>query len=189
MSSPHMSFRLNYYQLAKALRILITLEPNQPIASLSQMAKIIIIDWISKHSMNTSLEVSQADVEAVKMIASIPIERIDPYTTIQKIMSQSMQQAQQQVPAQQLKQSMQRSAQQMQQDIEDEKLLQKLKRESAEAQAIKDNLTNNQIETLIAEQSKTLPKPSQFHDPNITESSISSVTDFSPPKDWMDSLD
>lgn len=33
---------------------------------------------------------------------------------------------------------------------------------------------------------ESLGKASQFNDPNETESSISAVTDFSPPKDWMD---
>ena len=87
MSSPHMSFRLNHYQLAKALRILVTLEPDQPIASLSQAAKLIIIDWISKHSIHTSLECAQADIKAIETIIALPVDRIDPYTTIRQIIS------------------------------------------------------------------------------------------------------
>ena len=87
MSSPHMSFRLNHYQLAKALRILVTLEPNQPIASLSQAAKLIIIDWISNHSINASLETVQADIAAINTICKIPANQINPYSTIQTIMS------------------------------------------------------------------------------------------------------
>ena len=76
MSSYHMSFRLNHYQIARALRILVTLEPNQPISSLSQAMKLIIIDWISKHSINSSLETSQTDIDAVKLIGQIPANQI-----------------------------------------------------------------------------------------------------------------
>jgi len=189
MSSPHMSFRLNHYQLAKALRILVTLEPNQPIASLSQAAKLIIIDWISKHSIHTSLECAQADINAIKLINTLQVDQIDPYTTIQNIMAQAK--AQQPFQAQQslqIKAQAQKSAQQIQRDIEDTRLFEQLRREHAlkEAQELKDKELDTQIE-LSLQTRKPLPKPSEFHDPNITESEISTITDFSPPKDWIDS--
>jgi len=189
MSSPHMSFRLNHYQLAKALRILVTLEPNQPIASLSQAAKLIIIDWISKHSIHTSLECAQADINAIKLINTLQVDQIDPYTTIQNIMAQAK--AQQPFQAQQslqIKAQAQKSAQQIQRDIEDTRLFEQLRREHVlkEAQELKDKELDTQIE-LSLQTRKPLPKPSEFHDPNITESEISTITDFSPPKDWIDS--
>jgi len=184
-----MSFRLNHYQLAKALRILVTLEPNQPIASLSQAAKLIIIDWISKHSIHTSLECAQADINAIKLINTLQVDQIDPYTTIQNIMAQAK--AQQPFQAQQslqIKAQAQKSAQQIQRDIEDTRLFEQLRREHAlkEAQELKDKELDTQIE-LSLQTRKPLPKPSEFHDPNITESEISTITDFSPPKDWIDS--
>lgn len=187
MSNPHISFRLNYYQLAKALRILITLEPNQPIPSISQAMKIIIVDWISKHSINAPLSTSPGDIEAVKLISSIPVEQIDPYTTIRMAMSRASQELNQHT-----QQMIQKSAQQIQRDLEDEKLFNDLRRESAEklARQARQEQQDREIEEQIklAEQTmkRVLPKPSEFHDPNITESKISTVTDFSPPKDWID---
>ena len=190
MSSPHMSFRLNHYQLAKALRILVTLEPDQPIASLSQAAKLIIIDWISKHSIHTSLECAQADIKAIETIIALPIDRIDPYTTIRQIMAQAKAQSQPFQAQQefQIKEQAKKSAQQIQRDIEDARLFEQLRREHAlkEAQEAKDKDIEAQIE-LSLNTRKPLPKPSDFHDPNITESEISTITDFSPPKDWIDS--
>ncbi|MBU3995888.1 MAG: hypothetical protein KKF42_09000 [Actinobacteria bacterium] len=194
MSSHHMSFRLNHYQLAKALRILVTLEPNQPISSLSQAAKIIIIDWISKHSINSSLETSQADIEAIKLIASLPSNQIDPYNTIQNAFAQAQSNYRQ--PSQ-LKVQTQKPDWQIQRDLEDERIFQEMKQESLEKakQAEQEKLTQQNKD--IAEQIKlasqalnrTKPKPSEFHDPNITESSISTVTDFSPPPEWKDQQD
>lgn len=54
-----------------------------------------------------------------------------------------------------------------------------------------DNTSEKTIEALtnfIKEPEINLSgaKPSDFDDPNDTDSSISSLTDFSPPKNWMD---
>lgn len=194
MSSPHMSFRLNNYQLAKALRILITLEPNQPIPSLSQAAKIIIIDWISKHSINAPLAVNQADINAIKLISTLNVNQIDPYTTIQNIMAQAKQQSPNLQPNSQAKQILQKSEQQIQRELREEKEFNDMRRESLakleqqkitnEQQTKKDEDLNEQI--FLASQSAKRMKPSEFHDPNITDSEITTVTDFSPLKEWTD---
>ena len=186
MSSPHLSFRLNHYQLAKMLRILLTLEPNQPISSFSQAAKLIIVDWISKHSINQTLEVSQNDIEAIKIISNLPVEQINPYTTFQKLFISN------QPHTSNAKQILQKSSQQIQRELEEERIFNEIKREAALAQQMKDKHTDEEIDKIAHNQqelqSPRLPKPSEFYDPNITDSVISTVTDFSPPKDWIDSL-
>ncbi len=190
MSSPHMSFRLNHYQLAKALRILVTLEPNQPIPSLSQAAKMIIIDWIAKHSINSTIATSQADIDAIKLINKIPASQINPYTTIQTAMANAKTQS-----SQQAQQITQKSAQQIQRELEEDRIFEDMKRESlAKIKAEQDQQITQQQDTDIDQQielasqtSKRISrKPSEFHDPNITDSVISSVTDFSPPADWKE---
>lgn len=189
MSSVHMSFRLNHYHLAKALRILVTLEPNQPIASLSQAAKLIIIDWISKHSINSSLETSQADIDAVKLISGMSANQIDPYTTIQNALKRAESNYQQ--PAQ-LKAQIQKSTQQIQRELEEDRIFQEMRQESLAKKAQEEKQAQQNAE--IAEQIKlsqetltrTRIKPSEFHDPNITESELSTVTDFSPPPEWKE---
>lgn len=187
MSSPHISFRLNHYQLARALRILVTLEPNQPIQSLSQMAKLIIIDWISKHSINTDLNVAAADIEAIKLISTLNVDQINPYTTIQSIMEQARQKAIQyeQSANNQANQIRQKSEAQIKRELKDEKLFNQLRRESL-VQKRKAQLSDDQIENNIEESKILSVKPSEFHDPNKTDSKISTITDFSPPKDWID---
>ena len=205
MSSPHISFRLNHYHLAKALRILVTLEPNQPISSLSQAVKLIVTDWISKHSLNAPLETSHGDIEAIKLINALPIDRIDPYTTIKNIMAQAKEKAQPFQPQQMYeREQIQKSAQQIQRDLEDEKFLQQLKQESAQkalqeqqqldkAKKLEQDREierDKEIELQAAmtfQTSQRKIKPSEFHDPNITNSVITTVTDFSPPKEWIDS--
>lgn len=190
MSSPHISFRLNHYQLARALRILVTLEPNQPIASLSQMAKLIIIDWISKHSINTDLNVAAADIEAIKLISTLNVDQIDPYITIKSIMEQARQKAIQYEQSannqanNQATQIRQKSEAQIKRELEEEKLFNQLKRESLD-QKRKVQLLDDQIENNIEESKILSVKPSEFHDPNKTDSKISILTDFSPPKDWI----
>lgn len=194
MSSPHLSFRLNYYQLAKALRILVTLEPNQPIPSLSQAAKMIIIDWIAKHSINAPLAVAQSDVEAVKLISKMSTNQIDPYTTIHKLMANANS-----TQSFQATQMIQKSARQIQQEIEDEKLFNEVRREALakrqqSAQTKQSYMSDEELDEQLNLAMKTSEqvkpskriKPSEFHDPNITESSISSVTDFSPPDEWKE---
>lgn len=188
MSSPHMSFRLNNYQLAKMLRILLTLEPNQPIASLSQAAKIIIIDWISKHSINSTLTASQADIDAIKLISKLSVDQIDPYSTIKNIMAQANQQYNPQ--AQQLKQ---KSMQQIQREIEDERIFNEIKQEEMkkahrmEKQAkldSQDNDLDEQIKLSFQSENRT---NSILTKDLPTSSIVTTVTDFSPPKDWTES--
>jgi hypothetical protein len=172
-----MSFRLNHYQLARALRILITLEPNQPISSLSQAAKLIIIDWISKHSINTSLDTSQADIDAIKLIEKLPANQIDPYTTIQAAMAKTTYQPSQSA---QMQKQVQKTTEQITLEFEQERFFNQCRQESAQAtQAAQETRLNTQINATF-----NRVKPSAFHDPNITESVISSVTDFSPPPEW-----
>lgn len=189
MSSPHMSFRLNHYQLAKALRILLTLEPNQPIASLSQMAKIIIIDWISKHSINSTLAVSQADIEAIKIISKLNVEQIDPYSTIQNIMGQANQQVT--LQAQQINQ---KSLQQIQRDLADEELFNQLRREALEKQQLvkppqtetQENEIALQMELALQTGKRLMHKaPPELE----TDAIVTTVTDFSPPRDWIASTE
>jgi hypothetical protein len=184
-----MSFRLNHYQLARALRILVTLEPNQPIASLSQAVKIIVTDWIAKHSLNAQLEAPQADIEAIKIIESLPVESIDPYVTIRKIMAQAKERTQPiSEHSQQLRTHASKTFAQSQRDLEDEKLFQELRCQSAEKQAQEKTPNQQDLDEQISLAHKTSlrTKPSQFHDPNKTDSVISTVTDFSPPKEWSD---
>lgn len=78
-----------------------------------------------------------------------------------------------------------------QQDLEDEKLLAELRAESlakfkTEKSQPKQPIPESQIEAQINATFKPRVKPSEFHDPNITESTISTVTDFSPPPEWLD---
>jgi hypothetical protein len=187
-----MSFRLNHYQLAKALRILLTLEPNQPIASLSQMAKIIIIDWIAKHSINTTLETSQADIEAVKLISTLNVNQIDPYTTIKNIMNQAKQQSQPFQYSQQVQQIKQKSAQQIQRELEEERIFYEIKhREMEKANQIKNaQLTESQLKEIDAQiaRSNQIGKRILHEAPQEleTDSIISTVNDFSPPKEWIE---
>lgn len=197
MSSPHMSFRLNHYQIAKMLRILTTLEPNQPISSLSQAAKIVIIDWISKHSINSALAASQADIDAVKVIDQLNVNQIDPYTTIQNIMTQANQQSNPHAQSSfQPQQITQKSIQQIQRDLADEKLFNDLKRESMEKQTQVSNHSKvepplsetqlNDIDVQMELAAQSGKRINHVAPPELkTDSVVSTVTDFSPPKDWL----
>ncbi len=209
MSSPHLSFRLNHYHLAKALRILVTLEPNQPIPSLSQAAKIIILDWIAKHSIKTSLVASQADIEAVQQISEIPTAQINPFTTIQSAMSNalaksttpSFSQAQAKALAQELAPAQhpthltdQAQATRQREDAEGEELMRELKlsHESVEQESDRDKQINEQINLAFQSDQDKPDKPAKkiWHkapeELEPSESVINTVTDFSPPTDLID---
>ena len=113
------------------------------------------------------------------------MQQINPYTTFQKLF-----QPQQQAHHQQAKQILQKSAQQIQKELEEERLFNEIRRESALAQQIKSTHTEEQINAIVNMfpdmPSQRLPKPSKFNDPNLTDSITSVVTDFSPPKDWIE---
>jgi len=191
MSSPHISFRLNHYHLAKALRILLTLEPNMPVASLSQMARDIITDWISKHSLNAPLEVAQTDIDAIKLIISLPANQINPYTTIKQIMEQSKQKASYQAMPNQAQQMKQKSAQQIAREQNEERIFNEIRQqalaEKAEQlkkdQAERDKQIDQEIE-MAAQSEKRIMHQAPIE--RETDSVINTVTDFSPPKEWID---
>lgn len=214
MPSPHMSFRLTEYQLAQALRILVTFEPYQPIPSLSQAAKIIVIDWITKNSSLLNSQTLSADLNVVKMIASTPTSQINPNT-----ISSLMAQATTSMGAQAIlesKELLKKRTIQQEEDRQGELLRMELKKEREQARSQPITLTpeqqqdqDEQIALALASGAAAQTENKALSDEaskdkaskdNIlnssdplttdqpTESVINTVTDFSLPKELLDKI-
>lgn len=180
MSNPTVSLRISNYHLARGLRAIRLLEPNWQLTTTSDLIRTIFNDYIAKSEnlnktpLNVPPELLQEIVYARAGMTKNPLQ--NDSLNILPTLGQNKQQPQ-------------RSAQQIQEELEQEKYLQQLKQESREKQAQQDATIDKQIELAHQTSKRTFPKPSEFHDPNITESVISSVTDFSPPEEWKNKQD
>lgn len=181
MSNPTVSFRISDYHLARGLRAIRTIEPAWQLTTPSDLIRTIFNDYIAKseHIHNSSLDVT------AELLQEIVYSRagISKQRTPNDIMPQLGTG----------KPETQKSAQQRARELEEDKLFNDMKRESlAKAETKPQTEIEKSTETLdtqislaqINKLSKT--KPSEFHDPNITESDINSVTDFNPPEEWKE---
>ncbi len=185
MSNPTVSFRISDYHLARALRAIRIIEPEWKMTTTANLIRTVFNDYIAKseHFNNSPLEVTPELLYEIALSRSY-VSKPDNQLDILPRLGQA-------------KQPIQKPAWQVQRELAEEKLFNDLRRESLaklqqEEQAKNDQQSQNDSyideQIALAEQSlkRKLPKPSEFHDPNITESKISTVTDFSPPKEWID---
>jgi len=184
MSNPTVSFRISDYHLARGLRAIRTIEPNWQLTTPANLIKTIFIDYIAKseHFNKTPLPVSEELLQEI-VYSRANLNKQERYQEriehLPRLGVKTFEQAREQLQA---------ASQQRQREIEDAKLFEQIKRRTREEQAAKEIEIDTQIE-LSLQTSQTTPKLSDFHDPNNTDSDISTVTDFSPPKDWIDSED
>jgi len=188
MSNPTVSFRISDYHLARGLRAIRILEPNWRLTTTSELIRTIFNDYIAKAEFQnkTPLNVPPELLQEIAFCRAGLSKNQDSQSDILPQLGQTKQQSQNHT---------QKPVWQIQEDLENEKLLQQLKQESREKQeqeqseslkTLKAQQTAEQIKLSSQAENRTRIKPSEFHDPNITESVISSVTDFSPPKEWKE---
>jgi hypothetical protein len=187
MSNPTVSFRISDYHLARGLRAVRKLEPSWQLTTTANLIRTIFNDYIAKseHLNKTPLNISP------ELLQEIAIARA----------GSSKQQAQNEqldtLPQLGKVNQIQKPEWQIQQELEDEKIFNQIKREEQEKQAEQEKQEkqasqiqqetdiDQQIELAAQASRRVIPKASAFVDPNNTESDISSVTDFSPPTDWI----
>lgn len=181
MSNPTVSFRISDYHLARGLRAIRILEPAWKLESPSDLIRTIFQDYVAKseYSNKTPLNIDPALLHEIALCRE--------GKTKQLAINQQLE------PMPQLSKPKTLT----QQELEDERFFNELKRESQEKQeqqekqekteqtASTDEQINEQIDSTFKSK-KAFPKPSEFNDPNKTESKISSVTDFSPPEEWKE---
>lgn len=123
MSNPIITFRLSYYQLARGLQVIRSLEPSFKLTSFNQLVKVIYTDYLAKMTLGQSDFVSPEIMLEVQNFISTP------------------------------------------------------KRNEIDLETLANQeSTFQQIKSVLEVQ----PQPEE------TESKISTVTDFSPPTDWID---
>lgn len=183
MSNPTVSFRISDYQLARGLRAVRILEPAWKLTTTSDLIKTVFIDYIAKSegqnktSYNVTPELLQEIAQARLGLKQNQNNQLDMLPQLG-----------------QTKQRPEKSAQQIARELEEERMFQEMRRESLAklaqekltAQAQQEKEIDDQIVLAAQTARRLISKPSEFNDPNITESEISSVTDFSPPKEWKE---
>lgn len=162
MSNPTVSFRISDYHLARGLRAIRIIEPSWRLTTTSDLIRTIFNDYIAKseHLHNSPLTLPDELLQEIKQArigATKQTEQIDQLKPL---------------------------GQKTKKDLEEEKIFLEIKQATLAAQALRNMQTNEQISIIANNQQ--LIKPSEFNDPNLTDSITSTVTDFSPPKDWIE---
>jgi hypothetical protein len=166
MSNPTVSFRISDYHLARGLRAIRTLEPTWQLTTPANLIRVIFNDYIAKseHINNTPHEINPELLQEI-------------FHARANLNQNSSNQNQQLAPLPQISQKPTKTLEQIAIEHEQERIFNQVKQE--EAQEAQEARLNTQINSTF-----NRIKPSEFHDPNITKSVISSVTDFSPPPEW-----
>lgn len=184
MSNPTVSFRISDYHLARGLRAIRLLESNWKLTTPADLIRTIFQDYIAKSETfnNSPLDVTSALLQEIAA-SRAGISKAEKQPDIMPQLGMT-------------KQSGHKTAQQIQKELREEKEFNDIRRESLakleqqkitnEQQSQKDIELNEQIFLASQSAKRSLCKPSEFHDPNITDSKITTVTDFSPSKEWID---
>jgi hypothetical protein len=169
MSNPTVSFRISDYHLARGLRAIRILDPNWQLTTPAELIRALFNDYIAKLEFSNNCPLSVTP----ELLQEIALARTG--MTKQPELNKNY------APLPQVGQS-NKPAWKVQQELEQEKIFNAIKQQS---QPMAEKDLDNQI-NLAFQTTRPLPKPSEFQDPNNTESKITTVTDFSPPKDWID---
>ena len=158
MKNIRITFRLSPYQLARGLQTIRQLEPSYKLISLNDIVKTIYHDYLAKMSLNKLDAVPPNITAEITNFIDKPSEK--QLTVKELIDINELTPAQKSSPEPEMKPASEQELSPIQKDLSDEILAGINK---------------------IAE----INKASKFNDPNNTDSDISTVTDFSPPKDWI----
>lgn len=164
MKSVRITFRLAPYQLARGLQTIRQLEPTYKLLSLNEIVRTIYHDYLAKMSLNRNESVSPELIEEI--ISFVDKSSTAKILTLDDLLDMKP----------------------LEQDLELPKQNMSPVQELTEAEIkTKDDLTDEILAEINSlSNSTTQSQASKFNDPNNTESEISSVTDFSPPKDWTE---
>jgi len=187
MSNPTVSFRISNYQLARGLRAIRQIEPNWYLTSPANIIKTIFIDYIAKseHFNDTPPVVSDELLQEIAFARenTNKQERYHEHFNHLPPLGKSFQMS---------REKLQKASQQREQAIEDERLFNQLRREAMEKPTKLSNpLTEsqlNEIDTQIELAKQTDKRIMRVEPQEVkTDSIVTTVTDFSPPKDWTES--
>jgi hypothetical protein len=164
MKSIRINFRLSHYQLARGLQVMKQLEPTYQLTSINDMVKTIYHDYLAKMTLNKTSAVPTSFLAEINSFINTSNQKL----TIENLFSAGQ--------ADQANQSYESPAEP---DEPEEDFYNPNEKLSDETLA--------EIEQLVNQNKRfaSIVKASDFVDPNETESEISTITDFSPPKDWM----
>jgi len=180
MKGIRITFRLTPHQLARGLQVVKQLEPTYELTSINDMVKMIYHDYLSKLTMNRTSVVPQCYINEINAIAGTSSEKltlenlfkklhVNPKSNLGAIDLSSPNESNEtnESPAEE-------------QEIEIDSIY-------AHPEELSDE-TMREIDAMVNQTKKfnSILRASKFQDPNITDSELSTLTDFSPPKDWME---
>jgi hypothetical protein len=162
MRNIKITFRLTPYQLARGLQVMKQLDPNYELISLASMVKTIYHDYLAKMTLNKASAIDQTLVAEINK----HLNTINEKLTVENLFLAN--------------------------ETKSAKLLDppdpEIEEDPYDPDEELSEETLAEIEQMVAQTKKfsSLRKASEFDDPNKTESEISTLTDFSPPKDWKE---
>lgn len=183
MSNPTVSFRISNYHLARGLRAIRHLEPDWKLENPSDMIRTIFNDYIAKSELfnNDPLTITPELLEEIAISRTSGRQENNQLTRLPQIKK--------------LTASSNKTTQQIQRELEEEKLFNELRRESMEKQqqVVKPppvetqlNEIDEQMELAMQTGKRILHKaPPELE----TDAIITTVTDFSPPKSWIEATE
>ena len=68
MSNPQINFRVSYYQLARALKIIRSFEPEYKFDSISQIVKDCFYDYLARMSLRTNDQINVDDLNELLVL-------------------------------------------------------------------------------------------------------------------------
>ncbi len=195
MSNPTVSFRISNYHIARGLRAIRTIEPNWQLTTISDLVRTIFNDYIAKSEyqyacpLDVTPELLQ-EIIAIKQRKNITVQNQQNQQTQQlPALGQPIMHPITQpigTPAADT-----RTPLQIRQDIEAQAIINEI---SASEEETKLTARPRQPETGLDEQiALALTSQDQSQEPMhkapeeyATSSKITSVSDFSPPKEWKE---
>ena len=175
MSNPTVSFRISNYHLARGLRAIRHLEPDWKLENPSDMVRTIFNDYIAKSELfnNDSLNVTPELLEEIAISRTSGRQENNQLTRLPQIKKSN------------------KTTQQIQRELEEEKIFNELRREARLNQPqikqpinldSQENEIDEQMELALQTGKRILHKaPPELE----TDAIITTVTDFSPPKEWL----
>ena len=174
MSNPTVSFRISDYHLARGLRAIRHLEPAWKLTTTSNLIRTIFNDYIAKSEFNNNdpLNVTPELLQEI-IIARTMTKQSNQFTQLPQLK----------------KTSSNKSAQQIQRELEEERIFYEIKHRAAQNKKT-TQLTEQQLSEIDEQiaRSNQIGKRILHKAPQEleTDSIIGTVSDFSPPKEWIE---
>lgn len=165
MKNIRITFRLSPYQLARGLQVIRQLEPTYQLTSINELVKTIYHDYLAKMTINKLDSVPANLINEITNFIETPKNQITLSTLLAE--RNPHEAPRKELPVKETKEPNESPDELTEREV-----------------TVNDKLADNILDEI--KRVSKVSKASELNDPNQTKSEISALTDFSPPKDWME---